>query len=87
VKTRGAKIYKPVQRGRGAPKRRESGSVVFVFIALLAIMMILVTVNQSALIRMRQETKLLEHRQIERLNASQTNTVTSVELPAKPESK
>ena len=44
-------------------------------------MMILVTVNHSALIRMHQETKLLEHRQIERLNASQTNTTGRAELP------
>ena len=87
MKTRCTKIYNPVKRGRGAPRRREGGSVVFVFIALLAIMMILVTVNYDALNRMHQETKLLEHRQIERLNASQTNTVTSVELPAKAESK
>ena len=44
-------------------------------------MMILVTVNNSALIRLHQETKLLEHRQIERLNASQTNTTGRAELP------
>jgi hypothetical protein len=68
-------------------RRRQNGSVVFVFICLLAIMMILVTVNNSTLTRMHQETKLLEHRQIERLNTSQTNAVAVVESPAKLESK
>ena len=68
-------------------RRRQNGSVVFVFICLLAIMMILVTVNNSTLTCMHQETKLLEHRQIERLNTSQTNTVADVALPAKPELK
>ncbi len=67
--------------------RRQNGSVVFVFISLLAIMMILVAANGNALSRLHQETKLLEHRQIERLNASQTNAVTTVESPMKPESK
>jgi hypothetical protein len=68
-------------------RRRQNGSVVFVFISLLAIMMVLVAANSNALTRLHQETKLLEHRQIERLNASQTNMVTAVELPAIPESK
>jgi len=67
--------------------RPQSGSVVVVFISLLAIMMILVAANGSALSRLHQETKLLERRQIERLNASQTNTIAVVESPAKPESK
>lgn len=66
---------------------RQNGSIVIVFLTLLAIMMILVTVNNSTLTRLHRETKLLEHQQIERLNASQTNTVADVELPAQPESK
>jgi hypothetical protein len=66
---------------------RQNGSIVIVFLTLLAIMMILVAANSSALTRLHRETKLLEHRQIERLNASQTNTVADVALPAKPESK
>jgi hypothetical protein len=67
--------------------RRQDGSVVFIFVALLAIMMILVAANGNALSNLHKETKLLEHRQIERLNDSQTNAITVVELPAKPESK
>ena len=68
-------------------RRRQNGSTVFVFICLLAIMMILVAANGNALSSLHQETKLLEHRQIERLNASQTNVTDSAELSAKPESK
>jgi hypothetical protein len=67
--------------------RRQNGSAVFVFISLLAIMMILVAANGDALSHLHQETKLLEHRQIERLNDSQTNTNAVVESPAKLESK
>jgi hypothetical protein len=68
-------------------RRRQNGSAVFVFISLLAIMMILVAANGNALSHLHQEIKLLEHRQIERLNDSQTNAVTVVVLPTKPESK
>ncbi len=66
---------------------RQNGSIVIVFLALLAIMMILVTVNYSTLTRLHRETKLLEHRQIERLTDSQTNSAAGAESPAKPESK
>lgn len=86
MKTQFAKFSRP-GKGDGAPKRREDGSVVFVLISLLAIMMILVAANGDALSRLHREIKLLEHRQIERLNASQTNAVTAVALPAKTESK
>ena len=68
-------------------RRRRNGSAVFVFITLLAIMVILVTANSDALFRLHQETKFLEQRQIERLNVSQTNTVDVVESPTKLESK
>jgi len=67
--------------------RQQNGSAVFIFITLLAIMMILVTENSRALLDLHQQVKLLEHRQVERLNASQTNATDNVELPAKPESK
>ena len=69
------------------PRRRQNGSAVLVFITLLAIMVILVTANSKALFRLHQEIKLLEQRQVKRLNASQTNTVAVVKSPAKPESK
>ena len=44
-------------------------------------MMILAAANSNALFGLHQETKLLEQRQIERLNASQTNTTGRAELP------
>jgi hypothetical protein len=50
-------------------RKRESGLVTFVFVALLAIMMILVTAEMRSLIHLRRETKLLESQQIKRLNA------------------
>ncbi len=50
-------------------RRHESGLVTFVFIALLAIMMILVTAEMRSLIHLRRETKLLEQQQIKRLKA------------------
>jgi hypothetical protein len=55
--------------------------VTVLFIALLAIMMVFVVVESQALIRLRREVKLLEQQQIKRLNASPTNTVTTVTLP------
>ena len=87
MKIQCANFPRPGQRGRGTPQRREGGSVVFVFIALLAIMMILVSANSDALFHLRREINLLEQQQIKRLNASQTNAVDRVTLPAKSESK
>jgi hypothetical protein len=58
-----------------APKQNENGSITFVFIALLAIMMILVTAESRALIHLRREVKFLEQQQIKRLNLPQTNSV------------
>lgn len=51
-------------------QKSESGLVTFVFIALLAIMMILVMAESRSLIQLRRETKLLEQQQIKRLNAA-----------------
>jgi Tfp pilus assembly protein FimT len=65
----------------------QNGSAVLVFITLLAIMVILAAANGNALVNLHRETKLLEQRQVERLNDSQTNAITVVESPAKPESK
>jgi hypothetical protein len=63
-------------RGFGVPKQRERGSATVVFIALLAIMMILVTAQSRALLHLRREAKFIEQQQIKRLNLSQTNVVT-----------
>lgn len=69
------------------PRRRQNGSAVLVFIMLLAVMLILVTANSKALFHLHQEIKLLEQRQVKRLNASQTNAIAVVKPPVKPESK
>jgi hypothetical protein len=51
------------------------------FIALLAIMMILVTAETRSLIQLRRDLKLLEQHQIQRLNGppirTQTNALTN----------
>ena len=77
------RINRPGGSGLVAPKQSEDGSVTVVFIALLAIMAILVTVNGKALFRLHREVKFMEQQQIKRLNASQTNVV----IVAQPESK
>ncbi len=61
----------------------EQGMATVVFIALLAIMMILVTAESRALLHLHREVKLLEQQQIKRLNAPATNTV-STATPARP---
>src|SRR5882724_3632170 len=53
----------------------RQGMATVVFIALLAIMMILVTAESRALFHLHREVKFLEQQQIKRLDASQTNTI------------
>jgi hypothetical protein len=60
--------------GLVAPQRNENGSATVIFIALLAIMMILVMANSQSLFLLHREVQLLEKQQIKRLDASQTNT-------------
>jgi len=63
---------------------RQSGSAVLIFITLLAIMLMLITANSSALLHLHRELKLLDQRQVERLNASQTNATDRATLPPGP---
>jgi hypothetical protein len=70
-----------------SPRRRQDGSTVLVLITLLVIMVMLATANSKALFHLHREIKLLETRQIQRLNGSQTNTMAVAESPAKRESK
>jgi len=66
------------ERGLGArnPARAgERGMATLIFIVLLAIMLILVTAESSALFHLHREVKFLEQQQIKRLDASQTNSV------------
>ena len=53
----------------------ERGMATFIFIALLAIMLVLVLAESGALFHLHREMQLLEQQQIKRLNASQTNSV------------
>lgn len=61
----------------------ERGMATVIFIALLAIMLMLVMAESHALIRMHREVKLLEQHQIKRLNEPQTNSVASPTTEAK----
>ena len=59
----------------------------FVCIALLAIMLILVTAESSALFHLHREVQFLERQQIKRLNTSQTNLIGGAELPLSHDSQ
>jgi hypothetical protein len=56
-------------------RKVERGMATVVFIALLAVMMILVTAESRALFNLHREVKLLEQQQIKRLDNLQTNSV------------
>ena len=79
----GFSLHALKRRERRAPRRSEDGSATIVFIALLAIMVILVTVNGKALFGLHREVKFLEQQQIKRLNASQTNAVAVIQPDSK----
>jgi len=55
-------------------QKGERGMATVVFIALLAIMMILVTAESRSLFNLHREVKLLEQQQIKRLDHLQTNS-------------
>jgi hypothetical protein len=57
----------------------ERGMATVFFIALLAIMLILVTAESRALIQLRREVKFLQKQQIKRLNLSQANSVVTTQ--------
>ena len=71
------------KRGPRAAKRSQDGMATMVFIALLAIMMILVTAESDALFHLHREVKFLEQQQIKRLDASQTNSVAVIKSDTK----
>jgi len=67
-------------------RHREDGVVAtMVFMALLAIMVIVVASNVRMLVHLHATEKLIEQKQIQRLNVSQTNNVAVVE--SQPKSK
>lgn len=67
--------------------QRQSGSTVMVLMTLLGVMIMLAVANHKALLHLRAETKLLENRQIERLDVSQGNPITTPARPLNRESK
>ena len=64
-----------------AAQHRQHGSAVVVYLALLAIMVILSAANSNTLLHLHRELNLLDQRQIKRLNASATNVIFTVESP------
>ena len=56
-------------------RRSESGMATIIFIALLAIMMILIMAESRALFQLHREVKFLEQKQIKRLNNPPTNAI------------
>ncbi len=78
------KISRTKDLWHGSPGKRKQNEDGFVatmtFITLLAIMVILATAGDMALIHLHREVKVLERDQIKRLNASQTNSVAIVRI-------
>lgn len=64
-------------------RKGERGMATVIFIALLAIMMILVTAESRSLFSLHREMKLLEQQQIKRLNNSQTNSAAVAQSDSK----
>jgi hypothetical protein len=77
------KTFSKAETGKRKAEIRERGMATVIFIALLAIMMILISVESNAVIRLHREVKLLEQQQIKRLNGPQTNLVTAIINAAK----
>jgi hypothetical protein len=68
-------------------RQTECGSVTLVFIALLAIMVILVAANGRALIYLHREIKLVDQKEIQRLYAAQAQAVVAGQTATPAESK
>jgi hypothetical protein len=75
------------KHGPGAAKRSEEGLATFIFIALLAIMLVLVMAESTALFHLHREMQLLEQQQIKRLDASQINSIGRATLPLRQDAQ
>jgi hypothetical protein len=62
---------------------REQGSAVVMFIILLGIMLALVAANGKTLVVLKKDLQLIERRQIQRLERSQTNASTPVTIESR----
>ena len=79
MKTQREQRDNPTRRAPGRPRRGERGMATILFIALLSIMLILVMAESRALFHLHREVKLLEQKQIKRLNTPPaTNAVVAV---------
>lgn len=78
MKIRRKSFYRRAGCRPGMPKPGEDGMVTFIFIALLAIMMILVMAESRALFHLHRAAKVLEQQQIKRLDHPPTNVVAVV---------
>ncbi len=65
---------RPEERGERI-RRNEAGLTTFMFIILLAIMVLLAGAESMALGHLHREVKLLEKQQIKRLAMPQTNSI------------
>jgi hypothetical protein len=77
------KLQRPFRPDARPNRRRPAtrGMATIIFIMLMAIMMILVTAEMRALIHLRQEVKLLEKQQTQRLNAPPTHPAAVAPAP------
>jgi hypothetical protein len=68
----------------GSTRRRQDGVAVIVILALLSILLIYVLANARSLHHLGRELKLLEQRQVQRLNsrAITTNSVPTTTAPS-----
>ena len=66
-----------LSKHQSGPRRLQCGSVVFIFIVLLSLMMLFLAVNSGTLFRMHGEVRLIEKQQMERWNQTQANSVTT----------
>lgn len=71
----------PLTIRRSAAQR---GSAVVIFLALLAIMLVMVAANGKTLVLLKKELQLIEHKQVQRLEQSQTNAVPSGRRDTEP---
>jgi hypothetical protein len=67
-----------------AAHSRQGGSATIIFVTLLSIMLVLVAANGRTLVLLKKEVRLIEQRQVQRLQGSPTNAPAAVTLEAKP---
>lgn len=81
------KKFRQNEGGSDTSRRSEHGMVTLVFIALLAIMLLLVIADGKSLSYLYREIKLLEQKQVKRSDTAQTNEVSVAQSPVKLETK